>query len=179
MRRVSYPKAPYAAARRHHSTPIIAVPRTIPRSARPLRRAACPDAIGIAPSLFPTSLRRAACPDAIGIASSLFPAFLRRFVASSPLPSVASSLRRCSHFHVLLRKNRTSQTNPFAASLTPLTRIPPPKMASFSARRPGGTAGTCRRPPTSPRTMIGVLRARPVGLAQTIRNMASRSLPGR
>ena len=28
------------------------------------------------------------------------------------------------------------QTNPFYASLTPLTRIPSPKMASFSARRP-------------------------------------------
>ena len=30
------------------------------------------------------------------------------------------------------------QTNPFAASLTPLTRIPSPKMASFSAGRHGG-----------------------------------------
>ena len=111
MRRISYPKAPYAAARRHHSTPIIAVPRTIPRSARPLRRAACPDAIRIASSLFPASLRPFVAPS------------LRRFVA---VPRIPSSLRRCFLSH----------TNPFAASLTPLTRIPPLKLASFSARRP-------------------------------------------
>ena len=89
MRRVTYPNAPYAPARRNHSTPIIAVPRTIHRYASPLPRAACPDAIGIA---------------------------------------------SWSASEVTLQKNRTLQTNPFAASLTPLTRIPPPKMASFSAR---------------------------------------------
>ncbi len=33
------------------------------------------------------------------------------------------------------KKEKMPQTNPFSASLTPLTRIPPPKMASFSARR--------------------------------------------
>ena len=32
-------------------------------------------------------------------------------------------------------KEKMRQTNPFSAYLTPLTRIPPPKMASFSARR--------------------------------------------
>ena len=54
MRRISYPKAPYAAARRHHSTPIIAVPRTIPRSARPLRRFVAPSLRRfVASSLFP------------------------------------------------------------------------------------------------------------------------------
>ena len=119
MRRISYPKAPYAAARRHHSTPIIAVPRTIPRSARPLHRSL--------PRPFVASAISSLCLCAFVVEILS----VRRFTLPPRSPSIAPSLRRCSL--VLPRTKRTHHTYPLYAPLSRLTGTPPQTMASLSA----------------------------------------------